>query len=174
MRTRRGFSMVEMMMIMIIISLLSAIAVPRLAQTAASAQAASLIATLTNVGEAIEMYYAEHGRYPGYNPANGAPDGDRFHDQMLEYSDGGGWTQSAMAYPYIYGPYLRDRFPINPFNGLDTVRVVATRATTVPLGASGWIAVLSTGEFRLNASSSDFESIGLTEDLAGMGAQLEG
>ena len=66
---RRAFSMVELVMIMIIISILSSIAVPRLTHASSSARANALTATLVNVREAAELYFAEHGRYPGYVPA---------------------------------------------------------------------------------------------------------
>jgi prepilin-type N-terminal cleavage/methylation domain-containing protein len=163
MLTRRGFSLVELVMIMIIISILSAIAAPRISGASTSARANTLLATLANVNEATQLYYAEHGRYPGHVPNSNTPDGDWFHRQMLEYSDQAGNTQDSLGYPYIFGPYLRVPFPKNPFNQLDTVRVVLTKAESVPLGSSGWIAVLATGEFRVNSSTVELEGIGVRE-----------
>jgi hypothetical protein len=47
---------------------------------------------------------------------------------------------------------LRPPFPENPINKLNTVKVIATPAGGFSVGASGWVAVLSNGDFRINAT----------------------
>ena len=161
-RRRHAFSLVELVMVVVIIGIIAAIAVPRLAQGSRSAQANSIRATLANVRAAIDHYYAEHSRYPGYNPATAAPNGVWFVDQLTKYSDQAGNVSDTLTSDYLFGPYLQRPFPTNPLNGLDTVRVKLTRANVVALDSSGWIACLEDGSFDINAGSAELTNLNFT------------
>lgn len=169
-----------MVMVVTIIGIIASIAVPRISGAAAASRSNALEATLANVRKAIDVYYAEHGRYPGYDPANGAPDGTKFVDQLLLYSDEGGRTNATPSPPYIYGPYLRAPFPRNPTNNLQTVYVKATPAAADPAeGSVGWVAVLSHGYFAISASATVLETVGvkdvqLKDVLRGVGTAISG
>ena len=125
---------------------------------------------INTVQGAIGLYYAEHGKYPGYDPGSGAPDDAGFTKQLLLYSDRAGKTQATFGSPFIYGPYLRPPFPENPINKLNTVKVIATPAGAFSVGASGWVAVLSNGDFRINTSEAELESLAKI-DLGKAGAE---
>jgi len=75
-RRRSAFSLVELVMVVTIIGIVTAIAVPRMASASATASGNALRATLTNVRKAIDVYYAEHGGFPGYIPGTTTPDPD--------------------------------------------------------------------------------------------------
>jgi len=161
----RAFSLVEMVLVVVIIGIISAIAVPRMTSGAASANAAALESSLSTVRKAIDIYYAEHGKYPGYDPISSTPDGADFLSQLIDYTDTRGRASSTYAPPYIYGPYLRRPFPKNPFNGLDTVHVKAFPGDADPAdGAVGWVAVLSHGYFGISATDTQFEGAGIDID----------
>lgn len=163
-RRRFAFSLVELTMVVTIIGIVAGIAVPRVADTSSRASAVALRATLTSVRKAIDVYYAEHGLYPGYNPASGAVDGVRFINQLLKYSDEQGWTRTSYGYPYIFGPYLRAPFPKNPINGLATVHMKLNPGDADPApGTVGWVAVLSTGDFQISATDQDLIPIHVTK-----------
>ena len=165
---RRSFTLVELVLNIIIIAMVAGIAVPRVSWAARAAKGKSLALTVTRVRCAIERYYAEHGRYPGYDVGTGAPDDDAFVDQLTIYSDAHGNTAQALAYPYIYGPYLRPPFPASPINSLDTVSVINSPGDPVANGSTGWIAILSTGHFTANCDAEDLADIGVTDaGLAG-------
>ncbi|MFQ5489710.1 MAG: prepilin-type N-terminal cleavage/methylation domain-containing protein [Phycisphaerae bacterium] len=158
-RQGRSFTLVELVVVVVIISIVAAIAVPRFSQATTSATNAYLDATIAAVRRAITFYYAEHGQYPGADPDTGVTSGAVFVDQLLLYSDEAGHTQATRGTPFIYGPYLRDPFPTNPFNKLDTVGVKATAAGTVPSNSTGWIAVRSNGDFGINATAADLGQV---------------
>ena len=131
-------------------------------------------ATLMNVRTAIECFYAEHNKYPGYDPANGSANGVHFVNQLTMYSNAQGQTAATRAAPFVYGPYLRKPFPVNLANSLDTVHVKPTRAAANPAdGSVGWVAVLSTGDFGVSATDTQLEQIGVVEELGKAGARLQ-
>lgn len=148
-----AFSLVELVIVVVIAGIVSAVAVPRFSRASKSSTASYVAGSVASVRRAIEHYYAEHGRYPGYNPGSGNPNDTMFVRQLLEYSDQTGNTQEGYGYPFIYGPYLRPPFPVNPFNNLDTVKVKQKPQDGYVIGATGWVAVLSTGDFGLNATA---------------------
>lgn len=164
-RRRRGFSLVELVLVVTIISILAAIAVPRMSGAAVSAKANALQATLTNVRKAVDVYYAEHGKYPGYTPGTNTPNDTAFLRQLMFYSDDRGATNSTYSAQYEYGPYLRTPFPTNPTNGLNSVKVKADPSEADPAdGSVGWIAVFSHGYFGISASDTDLGDIGVDID----------
>ncbi len=163
-QTASAFSLVELVIVVTIIGILAAIAVPRVSSASGSANANALDANLTNVRKAIDIYYAEHGSYPGYSPGTTTPNNAAFVTQLTEYSDSAGNTSATYGSPYVYGPYLRSPFPTNPTNMLNTVAVKATPGTASPVpGSVGWVAVLSTGAFSLSASDADLIDKGITD-----------
>lgn len=166
-RPRGAFSLVELVIVVTILGILAAIAVPRMTSAATDAAGHALEATLTNVRKAIDVYYAEHGRYPGYDPTTYVPNDDAFVDQLLMYTDVGGNTNAAYGYPFIYGPYLRAPFPASPVNNLRAVGVKAEPGSPDPAaGSVGWIAVLSHGYFGIDATDMELDDLGLDDSAA--------
>ena len=161
-RGRSAFTLVELVMVVTIIGIVAAIAVPRVSTAASRASENALQATIANVRRAVDTFYAEHGRYPGYNAATGLPDNNAFADQLLLYSDVQGATRATYGYPYIYGPYLRAPFPKNPTNELDSVHVKASPSDADPAtGSVGWVAVLSHGYFGISATATTLKDVGI-------------
>ena len=126
-----------------------------------SAQANALLQTLEAIRGAVDHYYAEHHRYPGYNPSDNSPNNQWFIDQLTLYSDLEGDVSRTPTSTHIYGPYLREPFPVNPINGKSLVRVRADGDVAVATGASGWIANLDDGQVIINADFDDLVRIGM-------------
>lgn len=116
--TAHGFSLVELVIVVVIIGIVAAIAVPRMSSAAARARATSLRADLAAMNHAADFYIAEHG---GLCPAQDglgaiASDGIELIARLVDRTDGFGASGSQ------FGPYLM-KLPANPFNGLSTVRI---------------------------------------------------
>lgn len=149
-------------MVVTIIGIIAAIAVPRFSTVTTRATAEALKATVANVSKAINCYYAEHSKYPGYNPGNGTPNGQRFVEQLTMYTSAAGVPSETYGSPHVYGPYVRKPFPTNPFNLLSTVHVKAMPTAANPVeGSVGWVAVLSHGYFGVSASDADLDKVGV-------------
>ncbi len=172
---RRAFTLVELVIVVTIIGIISAIAVPRMSTTNAHASANAVQATLSNVRTAIDLYYAEHNRFPGKNPgAAGALEGAQFTRQLTMYSDANGNTNQARTTTFKFGPYLRAPFPENPANNLATVHVKQNKNDANPAdGSVGWIAIFSTGDFGVSATDSQLDEIGIVEPTGKAAVRLQ-
>lgn len=62
--TRRGFTLVELLVVMSIIALLMSIAVPRYFHSTDKAREAVLKENLLQMRDAIDKFYGDRGRYP--------------------------------------------------------------------------------------------------------------
>ena len=69
-RTRQGFTLVELLVVITIIGLLVAIAIPTIGGALAKVQDGARKVEVTSIADAAEKYYLEHGDYP--------PDGSDF------------------------------------------------------------------------------------------------
>lgn len=129
-RLRTAFSLVEIVIVVVIIGIVAAIAVPRMSSAASRARATSIRADLAAMNRAAEFYTAEHGGlHPGQDKTGAPlPDGTALVLRLTEQTDVHGEPGT------IYGPYLL-RMPVNPFNGLTTVRIDGAPAGA---GTHGW------------------------------------
>jgi len=60
----RGFTLIEIMVVMVLIALLLTIAVPRYFRTVDSGKASVQRQNLASVRDAIDKYYGDQGKYP--------------------------------------------------------------------------------------------------------------
>ena len=71
----RAFSLVEMIIVVVIIGILAAIAIPRLSRGASGASDSGVRGNLSVLRNGIELYFYEHGEYPGKNAAGASAAG---------------------------------------------------------------------------------------------------
>lgn len=64
-KSRRGFTLVELVVVVLVLGIIAAVASPKMFDTTAEARDSSTKSTLQVVRDAIELYKAETGVYPG-------------------------------------------------------------------------------------------------------------
>ena len=157
----QGFTLVELLIVVIILAILAAIIVPQFATSTDDAKAAALQSNLANIRSAIEFYYQEHGEYPGRNIATGATCGvgaavaagaanseEAFIAQMTRYTNDAGLACTGKDATFKYGPYLKGAIPDNPEGSTNTITVVSAGVLGLASGTTGgWRYDTVTGEF---------------------------
>jgi prepilin-type N-terminal cleavage/methylation domain-containing protein len=64
MRTKKGFTLVELMIVVLILGALAAIAIPRITGGAATAKANACATNIDLINSQIELYYATNSAWP--------------------------------------------------------------------------------------------------------------
>ena len=63
-KRRKGFTLIELMIVVVIIGILAAVAIPNFVEMTDEAKAARIQADLNTMGSAVEIYYVKNGSYP--------------------------------------------------------------------------------------------------------------
>lgn len=133
-----GFSLIELTIVLVIVGVVAAIAVPRFSRGSKAAADAALAEKLQTVRQAVEVYHAEHGRYPSLAA---------IQEQLTHYTDAAGNVFPAKSRPDLLGPYLR-AFPSRKDRA--RAKVAATAASNVD-----WVYNEATGDIRATANGAD-------------------
>ncbi len=124
---RSGFTLVEMVVVVLIMGIVAAVAMPRMSASTQTAKTNSAKQSLATIRNAIEMYRADTGSNP--------PDAT---------------TLATVLKPYLKGP-----FPAAPTgaNAGNATIAVGTDPVAVVAGSAGWAYTAATGDFYLNDAS---------------------
>ncbi len=127
-KTKAGFTLVEILIVVVILGILAAIVIPQFTQASTEARENSLRANLQTMRSQIELYKIQHN-----DTLPGTVAGVTFENAMEEYTliTGASCLQSAAN---ALGPYLQS-IPVNPFNLLDAVRANGAAAGA---NTDGW------------------------------------
>ncbi len=179
-RRSAGFTLVELLIVVIILAILAAIVVPSFGSSSEDAKVSTLKTDLSALRNAIELYQVQHNsRYPGdYSEADGttqtataAAAATAFVAQLTQYTDANGKVSGTKSATFRYGPYVKNNaMPANPFLTGATADdvladIVVADVTTAPTasGATGWKFYVKTG--RLVANDNLTLSDGTTKTL---------
>jgi len=143
MRVKSGFTLVEILIVVVILGILAAIVIPQFTNASTEAKTNSLMSNLQTVRSQIQLYKVQH------NDLLPAPEEAGTWTRMTSKTTIAGVVDADGA----YGPYLQ-QIPKNPFNDKSTVRGEAGDSTA---GANthGWVFNTGTGAFQADDLVSD-------------------
>jgi len=131
-RSRKGFTLVEILIVVIILGILAAIVVPQFTEASSDAKLSNLTTNLQSVRAQLELYRLHHN---GVYPAN-------ITTGLLSKTTSAGVVDVNGA----YGPYIQ-QFPANPF--IDTA---ADAVKTDGADGSGWKYTAASGAFTAHST----------------------
>ncbi|MDJ0739693.1 MAG: prepilin-type N-terminal cleavage/methylation domain-containing protein [Gammaproteobacteria bacterium] len=139
-----GFTLVELLIVVIILALLSAIVVPQFAASTDDARSSAADTSLSNLRAALDLYYQQHGEYPGALTAvptsacggtsgtgvatggAGATATTAFLEQLSLYTDADGGACSVADANHRFGPYMKKpQLENEPFGESNALEVIA-------------------------------------------------
>lgn len=157
---QKGFTLVELLIVVIILAILAAIIVPQFTAATDDATQSAYDTNIANMRAAIELYRQQHGDYPGAVTSSGATcingaavpgavGEPAFLAQMQNYTNAVGQACTGTdPNEFIFGPYLKDAIPVNPLGTNNTVNVVSAGVLGLTSSATGgWRFDSITGEF---------------------------
>lgn len=129
-----------MVIVVVLIGIIAAIAVPRMSRASSSAADKALAGDLAVLRNAIDLYAVEH--------TNTFPAVATIATQLTLYSDNNGATNATPDATHIFGPYLRTPPPL-PVG----VRKGGTLIAAADAADVGWIYTAATGTISANTTT---------------------
>jgi general secretion pathway protein G len=130
MKAEKGFTLVEILIVVVILGILAAIVIPQFTSASTEAKESALVSDLQAVRSQIELYKIHHN-----DNLPGTQGGVDFQTAMTSKTnqDGVVDTSGGTDPTFRFGPYMRE-IPLNPFNDLNTVEVDGTAGDN----SAGW------------------------------------
>jgi len=138
MKAKRGFTLVEILIVVVILGILAAIVIPQFTEASTEARGSRLVSDLQTVRSQIELYKIQHfgvapllgdaveaveadpDAVPPVEAVEASPAGADFIRQMTTQTDALGVAYDAdTSATGPFGPYLK-KIPSNPFSGVAT------------------------------------------------------
>lgn len=138
-KIRRGFTLVEVLIVVVIMAILAATIIPQFSDSTKDAKISSAQFNLHTIRAQIELYKSQHdGKLPTATLV-----------ELTKATDKNG--ASTGSGPFPYGPYIRE-LPANPFNSLNTVAAPAQVPPTATVDNAGWLYDVTTGKVFINTA----------------------
>ena len=172
-QVQAGFTLVELLIVVIILAILAAIVIPQFTSSTTDAQESALDANLAAMRSATELFKVQHTNiYPGAIATTGGTctatkgtgainTAQAWMDHLLMASDVAGNTCSLSdTATFKYGPYVRKGIPPDPITSKGSlpaeIVVTTTGAAIAPAAATGgWAVDTKSGQIVMNSNAND-------------------
>jgi general secretion pathway protein G len=160
MRREQGFTLIEILIVVVILGILASIVIPQFSNAAHGARENTLKDDLRYLRTQIIVFKAQHhdvaAGYP-YGNATGTPTWELVQSQLTQYTNAKCDTNATANKDYPFGPYLQ-KIPVNPLTGVSKILVITNgqpMPTTYQGVEYGWIYKPQTQEIVANCSDKD-------------------
>ncbi len=119
-QTRKGFTLIEILIVVIILGILAAIVIPQFTNASKEAKQSSLVTMVQSLRSQIALYKLQHN--------DKLPDLVTSWDGLVKTTDASG-TVVAAGTANSFGPYMQ-AIPVNPLSNSSTVINGASSAAT--------------------------------------------
>ena len=159
-RNRSGFTMIEILIVVVILGILAAITLPQFSNASTVARENTLKDDLRYLRSQIVVYQAQHqDAAPCFqNGVLGSSPAALFVQQMTQYTDIKGNCSATQTGNYVYGPYLT-KMPPNPLTTDNSMNVVTGNVAFSPDDTTGWLYNPTTALIVVNSTKSDSSGI---------------
>jgi general secretion pathway protein G len=144
MRAKSGFTLVEILIVVVILGILAAIVIPQFTEASTEAKTSSLCTDLQTMRSQIELYKIQHSDALPSAASVGLVSAMTSQTD----ADGDAYTTSSTTGPF--GPYVQ-KIPTNAFNGSDGINPGTADPNAIPIdsdGTYGWYFNTSSGAFN--------------------------
>ena len=151
MKARKGFTLVEILIVVVILGILAAIVIPQFTSASTEAKESALLSDIQAMRSQIELYKIHHNDLLpgeiGTDPANitTAATSASFETALLSKTDQYGTVGTTPITTYRFGPYMQ-AVPDNPFSTVNA-NVVEVDGTAGG-GDNGWHLTTAAGVDR--------------------------
>ena len=129
MKAEKGFTLVEILIVVVILGILAAIVIPQFTSASVDAKESALVSDIQAMRSQIELYKIHH------NDAQPGSQGPDFVTAMTSKTNQDGVI--GVGPTFKCGPYMRE-IPVNPFNLLNTVLVDGIKTVGAGTHLDGW------------------------------------
>jgi general secretion pathway protein G len=156
---RKGFTLVEILIVVVILGILAAVIIPRFSNASGIARASMLADDLRIMRTQFMVFKGQHCSvspgYPNCDVGNTPTEAALVEQMTMSTSTSGDAAVPGTA-GYPYGPYLSE-IPPNPLNGKKSFRLLAEGESfpAEAAGTDGWVYQPSTLTLRADALGND-------------------